>query len=79
MFLQYVVQADYKPLIEDVLKISTVFVIIHILFMINGIDTTALGIDYIQLFVFVLLAVCTYWLVVSRLIIIRADNEAEEN
>ena len=60
---------DYKLLINDLVKISTVFIVSNILMFISDSSNNKLfGTSYIKLMFVVLLGFITYWLVIKNLI-----------
>ena len=62
---------DYKLMINDLIKIITVFLVSNILMFLG--DTTnnkLFGASYMKLMVVVVLGFVTYWLVVKNLVIV---------
>ena len=68
MFYEFHVPEEYQPLANDILKITTVFVVLHLLWFVNGVDTSAFSVDLVQLYIFMILAMSTYWLLIRKLI-----------
>ena len=60
---------DYKLLMNDLVKISTVFIVANILMFISDSSNNKLfGSSYIKLMIVVLLGFITYWLIIKNLI-----------
>lgn len=62
---------DYKLLLNDLIKITTIFVVANILmFLSDSSNNKLFGASYMKLMTVVLLGFVTYWLVVKNIIII---------
>ena len=60
---------EYKNIVKDVLKITTVLVVFNIfMFLSNPSEFVLLGSNYIEFVVYILLGLLTYSLVVSKII-----------
>tara|TARA_B100000927_G_C16266230_1_gene389529 strand:- start:313 stop:546 length:234 start_codon:yes stop_codon:yes gene_type:complete len=64
------VDKEYKHLLNDVMKFITILVVLNLLmFMSNPSENSFLGGTYTKLMVYIVLGVCTYWLVISKVVI----------
>lgn len=65
------VNDEYKPLLEDIVKVFVILTITDILnFMANNSKKALLfGNNYWDLLLFLLVGVCTYWLVFKKIIV----------
>ena len=59
---------DYKNLLRDILKYSTLIVVINLLFYISKTNTSFFNSLFIDIECFMIVALCAYWLVVNKLI-----------
>lgn len=60
---------DYKLLMNDLVKISTVFIVANILMFISDSSNNKLfGSSYVKLMIVILLGFITYWLIIKNLI-----------
>ena len=63
------IEEEYKPMLNDLIKMFTILVVVNVLMYIsNPSQNKLLGESYIQLLIFILLGVCTYWLVINKLV-----------
>jgi hypothetical protein len=60
---------DYLGLINDIVRMSTIHVVIQILYYINSPGGEAfLTLDFVLLLLYIVLGVCVYWLVIKKLV-----------
>uniref|UniRef100_A0A6C0B5B3 Uncharacterized protein n=1 Tax=viral metagenome TaxID=1070528 RepID=A0A6C0B5B3_9ZZZZ len=60
---------EYKNVIKDCLKITTVLVVINIfMYIANPADHVLLGSNYLEFIVYIILGLLTYSLVISKII-----------
>ena len=60
---------DYAHMINDMVKMTTILVIVNILMYINSpSDNSLLSLVYLKLCVFILLGIVTYWLIIKNII-----------
>lgn len=62
------VEDEYKPLINDLIKMTTILVVVNILMYLSDNNNRLLGEPYIKLIIFILLGITTYWLVINKLV-----------
>lgn len=68
--LEYNVDEEYKQLYNDLIKFSTILIVLNFLmFASSPADNVFLGGNYIRLMICVLLGIVTYWLVISKIIV----------
>ena len=61
---------DYAHMINDMVKMTTILVIVNILMYINSpSDNSLLSLVYLKLCVFILLGIVTYWLIIKNIIL----------
>jgi hypothetical protein len=61
---------DYADMINDMVKMTTILVIVNILMYINcPSDNSLLSLVYLKLCVFILLGIVTYWLIIKNIIL----------
>ncbi len=64
------VDKEYKNLFNDLVKFITILIVLNLLmFMSNPSQNSFLGSTYLKLMVYIVLGLCTYWLVISKVII----------
>jgi len=60
---------EYKPMLNDLIKMFTILVVVNVLMYISDpSQNKLLGESYIKLLIFILLGVCTYWLIINKLV-----------
>ena len=60
---------DYAHMINDMVKMTTILVIVNILMYINSpSDNSLLSLVYLKLCVFIVLGIVTYWLIVKNIL-----------
>ena len=63
-------EEDYAYMINDIVKMTTILVIVNILMYINSpSDNSLLSLVYLKLCVFILLGIVTYWLIIKNIIL----------
>ena len=61
---------DYANMTNDMVKMTTILVIVNILMYINcPSDNSLLSLVYLKLCVFILLGIVTYWLIIKNIIL----------
>ena len=69
-FLNSEVDEEYKPMINDLIKMLVILLVVNFLmYLSDRQNNKLLGESYIKLTIFILLGVCTYWLVINKLVI----------
>ena len=63
------VSEEYKPLIEDIVRVFVILTVTEILFFVNNPNNTLFGKNYWDLLLFILVGVCTYWLLLKKIIV----------
>jgi len=68
--LKYRVSEDYKNLYNDLIKFTTMFLVVNLLmFISNPSRNVFLGENFVKLMTYILLGLVTYWLVISKVIL----------
>lgn len=62
---------EYTGMLDDILRMVTIQVVIQFLYYLNNTDTPFWSSDFVLLVLYVVLAVCFYWLVVKKLVTIK--------
>lgn len=58
---------NYKNLVNDIIKYSTILVIVNLLFYVSKPNTTFFNSIFIDVESFVVVGLCLYWLIVKKL------------
>lgn len=62
---------EYHPMVNDIVKFSTILIIFNVfMFIMDPSNNTLMGMNYVQFIVFIILGLMTYWLVISKLIVL---------
>lgn len=68
--LEYKVDDEYKNLYNDLVKFSTILVVLNfIMYISNPEQNVFLGGNYMKMIICILLGLVTYWLVISKIIV----------
>jgi len=60
---------EYKPLLNDLVKMFIILIIVNILmYASDSSSNKLLGESYVKLMIFILLGISTYWLVIQKLL-----------
>ena len=59
---------DYKNLVDDIIKYSTLIIVINLLFYLSKSNTSFFNSVFIDLELFIIIGLSSYWLVVNKLI-----------
>jgi len=59
---------DYKNLLNDAVKYTTLIVVINLLFFIAKSNTTFFNSLFLDVWCFIIIALCGYWLVIKKLV-----------
>ena len=59
---------DYINLINDIIKYTTIVVVMNLLFYVSKPKTTFLNSIFIDIESFLTIGLCAYWLIVKRLV-----------
>lgn len=59
---------EYKPLVNDLIKMTTLLIVVNILMYLSDPNNKLLGGQYIKIMIFILLGITTYWLIIEKLI-----------
>ena len=63
------IEDEYKPFLNDFIKMSIILVVVNILMFVSDTkNNKLLGESYIKLMIFILLGVMTYWLLINKLV-----------
>jgi len=63
------IDEEYKPMINDLIKFTVMFLVINILMYISNPKTNKIMSEtFLKLMIFALLGLSTYWLIVKNLI-----------
>ena len=66
------VEDEYKPLINDLIKYSIMFIVINILmYLSNPSKNKLFNKSYVKIMIFALLGLATYWLVLDKLVVLN--------
>jgi hypothetical protein len=69
-FFEIKIADDYKDLHHDLLKFTTMLVVLNLLmFLANPSENTFLGGNFVKFMIYILLGLVTYYLVVSKIIV----------
>jgi len=68
--LEYKVDDEYKNLYNDLVKFTTILVVLNfIMYISNPEQNVFLGGNYMKMIICILLGLVTYWLVISKIIV----------
>ena len=68
--MEYSISDEYRELLNDVIKFTTILVILNLLmYLSNPGENTFLGANYVIFMIYIILGLITYWLVVSKVIL----------
>lgn len=68
--LEYKVDDEYKSLYNDLVKFTTILVVLNfIMYISNPEQNVFLGGNYMKMIICILLGLVTYWLVISKIIV----------
>ena len=62
---------EYTGMVDDIMRMVTIQVVIQFLYYLNSTDAPFWTADFVLLVLYVVLAVCFYWLVVKKLVTIK--------
>jgi len=72
LYVVDVPKKQYICMIDDIIRMTTIQIVIQFLFYINGPDGTAFfSVDFILLVLYIALGVCVYWLIIKKLIVFK--------
>jgi uncharacterized membrane protein YdbT with pleckstrin-like domain len=63
--------AEYKDLVEDIIRMVLIQFTIQFLLYINSKETVFFSGDFVLLVIYIILGVCVYWLVFKKLVLFK--------
>ena len=73
------IDKDNIIIINDIIRMSTIQIIAHLLFSITDPTVNFLGTLFIKTLLFIIIGVATYWLFVKRFIRFTSNNDSKKN
>lgn len=58
---------EYKPLIEDIIRFSTIQIVTHLFVCLTKTDSTLFDPDFFQTLFFLIISIVVYWLIIKKL------------
>ena len=65
------IDKEYIPLINDVIRMFIIQVVAHALFVVNNKNVGFFDKNFLQMLIFILLGIATYWMIVRKIVIIN--------
>jgi hypothetical protein len=65
------IDKEYIPLINDIIRMFIIQIVAHALFVVNNKNVGFFDANFLQMLVFILLGIATYWMVVRKIVIIN--------